>query len=166
MSETLAEVGSESLVYLHYFTSEWTTALSGIRKFDVFDWKVCTHHNPPTQPTPLRKVVWNIRESCGRPRSTQTLDFLTRWHCVRQTDVNSWKRDTCVRFMCCLLDDVWDCLKRFKIDTCCDGSVMRKWGRGRQRNTLTQFVASCLSHTMFLVCLILYYRFKSQYVEK
>lgn len=68
---------------------------------------------PPTQPTLLRKVVWNIRESCGRLRSTHMLDFLTRWHCVRQTDVNSWKRDTCVRFMCCLLDDVWDYLKRF-----------------------------------------------------
>lgn len=112
-SKTLAEVGPENLLYLHCFTSEWTTALSGIRKFDVFDWKVCTHHDPPTQPTPLRKLVWNIRESCGRPRSTHTLDFLTRWHCVRQTDVNSWKRDTCVRFMCCLLDDVWGCLKRF-----------------------------------------------------
>lgn len=68
---------------------------------------------PPPQPTPLGKVVWNIRESCGRPRSTQTLDFLPRWHCVRETDVNSRNRDTCVRFMCCLLDDVWCCLKCF-----------------------------------------------------
>lgn len=88
---------------------------------------------------------------------------------VRETDVNSWDRDTCVHFMCCLLDDVWCCLKRFWIGICYDGAIMQKCPGlcmmsmvKVKRNTLTQFGNSYLSHTMFYVCLIyihiLYYR--------
>ncbi len=55
----------------------------------------------------LRKEVWNIRDSCGRQISTQTLDFPTGRHCVRGRDVNSWDRDTCVSFMCRRKDEVW-----------------------------------------------------------
>lgn len=98
-----------------------------VKRESVSSWRclLSIWHIFCTHPTQLSKVVWNISKSCGRPGSAQTLDFLTGWHCVRETDVNSWNRDTCVRFMCCPQEDVWCCLKHFWIDMCYEGAICR-----------------------------------------
>lgn len=98
--------------------------------------------------TLLCTEVWNMRESCGRPRSVQALDFLTGRHCVRETDVN-----TCVWFMCCLRVDVWCCLKCFWIGIRLKHPDLHMMSTVKvKRNTLTQFVYRYLSHTVFYAC--------------
>lgn len=135
-----------------WFSKVLIANISEVKGCKVSEWAM-TSPLSVHPPTLLCTEVWNMRESCGRPRSAQALDFLTGRHCVRETDVNSWNRDTCVWFMCCLRVDVWCCLKSFWIDIPLKHPDLHMMSMVKvKRNTLTHIVNSYLNHTVLYAC--------------